>query len=130
MTDLRRASVMVGDVETSYQRGGHGDAVLVLLPPRDAERLAPLASQLRVVIPDSISILALPALGESEAFSRWLRGFLEGLGLINVTIVASPVLQAEIQRFVLAHPDQVRRVVWVGEAPVDWLALAARIVAP
>ena len=127
MTDLRRASVMVGDVETSYQRGGRGDTVLVLLPPRDAARLAPLASQLRLVIPDSISILALPALGEAEAFSRWLRGFLDGLGLLNVTFVASQSLKTELQRFEAAHPDHVKRVVWVGEAPIDWESIAAEI---
>lgn len=119
---------MVGDVETSYQRGGQGDAVLVLLPPREAARLAPLASQLRVVIPDSISILALPALGESEAFAHWLRGFLDGLGLLNVTVVASPALEPELRRFVAMHPDHVRRLLWVEGAVVDWVALAARIV--
>jgi hypothetical protein len=118
---------MVGEVETSYQRGGRGDAVLVLLPSRDAACLAPLASQLRVVIPDSISILALPSLGESDAFSQWLRGFLDGLGLLNVTCVASPTLEPELRRFEAAHPDHVKSVVWVGEAPIDWEAVAAEI---
>jgi pimeloyl-ACP methyl ester carboxylesterase len=118
---------MVGDVETSYQRGGRGDAVLVLLPPREAAQLTPLATTLRVVIPDSISILALPALGESETFSRWLRGFLDGLGLFGVTIVASTALKAELTRFSASHPDHVRRLVFVGAAPVDWAALLAEL---
>ncbi len=118
---------MVGEVETSYQRGGRGDAVLVLLPPRDAAQLAPLANQLRVVIPDSISILALPVLGDAEAFGRWLCGFLDGLGLYNVTIVATMALETELRRFAAAHPDHVRRLVWVSEPPVDWMELAGRI---
>lgn len=118
---------MVGDVETSYQRGGRGDAVLVLLPPREAAQLAPLATKLRLVIPDSISILALPALGESETFARWLRGFLDGLGLFQVTIVASRALETELTRFVELHPDHVRRLVWVSAPPVDWQALVAEL---
>lgn len=128
MNDFRRASVLVGDVETSYRRGGAGSPLLLLVPPpRDAAPVEALARTARVLIPEATSILALPSAEGDPAFARWLRGFLDGLGLLDVTVVAPPALASELRQFDIEAPGYLARILIADDPPHDWARLTARI---
>jgi hypothetical protein len=117
--DVARAAVTVGAVETSYVRVGSGP-VVVLLDERAGEAevsaLAPLTARARCIVPDRTTIFALSAPGHvgETPFGRWLGGFLEGLGIYDVSIVAPSFLGGELRRFVESHRGVVSCIVLRG----------------
>jgi hypothetical protein len=116
--ELVRAAVMVGEVETYYRRAGSGPVVIVL---RDlmAERLMELALRVRVIVPESTTIAALaPGPSGERPFTQWLSGFLEGLGVMETTIVAPVTLVPELRAIARTQPGVIRRVVLSG-VPMD-----------
>jgi 4,5:9,10-diseco-3-hydroxy-5,9,17-trioxoandrosta-1(10),2-diene-4-oate hydrolase len=100
-------------METGYLRAGCGPAVLLLVPasqtvgssgngPGTFDGLVDaLAAHCRVFVPD-----ADPAL----PFSEWLRGFMDGLGLVSASLVADDAVGAHALDFARTHPERVDRV--------------------
>lgn len=128
MNDPVDASVVAGDVETQYRRHGQGDVVVLLaMAPWESAGREALGRWARVIVPTATSTTGpMPAPGES-GFSAWLHGFLEGLGLEAVVLVAARTLAEEIRTYQRQYPEQVLRVVWIDPAPTDWAAVAAAV---
>lgn len=113
------AEVHAHDRVVRYRRRGAGPPVLVLGSPASTrgsgaslwpELLEALAAGHRVLLPE------LPAAAGS---GEWLADFLEGLGLARVTVVAAgPSCGAALELAFLA-PDQVARVVLVGDGEAN-----------
>ena len=117
---LTRALVDAGTISTSYIRAGVGAPLLLLDPlvPADGScvpLLLPLAAHFRVLAP------AVPAAfsatgrrsqaAHATAFSTWLRGFLDGLGLPPVSIVARDECALPSLSFCLTDAPRVERLV-------------------
>ena len=80
------AEVRVGDHVTRYVRRGSGPCVVLLGADAESHPLwgplvASLAGRFRLVLPE----IRTPHTESSE----WLRGFIEGLGLTSVSIIAA-----------------------------------------
>jgi len=119
---MARASVMAGAIETSYRRAGRGETVVVLtggrgFPSTGDVALQPLVERARVVVPDHTTITALAACWsvEETPFGQWLDGFLEGIGVEEVCLVAPVELMYELQQFAATHPGVVTRCVLLGD---------------
>ena len=109
-----RASVCAGGNTTPYLRAGTGDVVVLLgesfLSPIPDPLLTALAKAHRVVVPD------LPHASSSEtrpaqAFSSWLRSFLDGLGAAEVSVVARDNLALSALTFALTDAGRTTRLV-------------------
>lgn len=138
MTAFTRASVCSDAVETEYLRAGRGAPIVYIgsSAPTDDERtavLVRLASHFRVIVPLATSVPAtvVPDEYRDTSFARWLRGVLDGLGILAAGFVVEDHAAREMVAFAWEHPDLVRRIVLfgatvphedAGEAPV--LALA------
>jgi hypothetical protein len=118
---LVRAQVFAGDVSISYVQAGEGRPVVVLgaSPESDTTRLLfleRLSRHLRVLAPameDGARAAAGEDGGTRVAFSRWLRGFIDGLGLGPVGLVAEEAFGVPALAFSLADPERVERVALV-----------------
>lgn len=118
---LVRARVCAGDVAISYVQAGEGCPVVVLgaAPESDTTRLLfleTLSRHLRVLAPameDGGRATAGEDGGTRVAFSRWLRGFIDGLGLGPVGLVAEEAFGVPALGFSLADPERVDRVALV-----------------
>ncbi|MEO7511981.1 MAG: hypothetical protein ABIZ91_09490 [Gemmatimonadaceae bacterium] len=115
------AFVTTGEIETNYWRAGCGPAVLLLVDEaRDTQRqiaaFAALAPRARVFVPDQLTIAALtcPRASHESPFSRWLRFFLEGLGIPPVRVVARIGLAHELFTFAAANPGLLSSVLLLG----------------
>lgn len=127
---FRRATVMVGQIETSYQRAGVGRPLVLLVPPpQDLSVLEPLLHRWRVVVPESTSVLALPGAPGSTPFAGWLRGFLEGLGLQRACIVADTSVAVALATVRAQQPELIEHVEIVGRPPHAWAEVAASVAA-
>ena len=116
-TGAFQAVVDAGEVETEYVRAGSGRVVLYLrgasVDPDEDELFVALAERFRVIVPQSTSLAATitPAGSGDSAFTRWLDGFLEGLGILQASLVVEEPLGAEALRFAMARPALVVRLV-------------------
>ena len=105
------AEVRARDQVMRYRRSGVGRAVLLVLwPPHEAVPLWPelldsLDERFRVIVPEA------PA-AESDAAS-WLGDFLEGLGVSNVSIIATSCFCIPVLELALRESDQISRIVLV-----------------
>ena len=111
-----RATVCCGPVETGYRRAGRGETVVALAAhdwPAAPSLLPALARDFRVIVPD---LLPHGDAGAPLAFDGWLTGFLDGLGLANVTLLADERFTAAALGFTLAEPVRVGRLVVVLDA--------------
>jgi hypothetical protein len=100
-----RCVVLADGVETLYRRAGRGAAVLVLGPTHSlgAALLDTLPLEFRVLVPE------LPS--PTPSFCDWLRGFLDGLGLSSVCIIAERDFVLAALGFALVEPTRVERIV-------------------
>jgi pimeloyl-ACP methyl ester carboxylesterase len=102
------AEVRVGDSVTKYLRAGTGRAVLLLgsfeppLPPWPG-LTAELAGNFRLIAPQ------LPQ--NRNDFATWVRAFLDGLGLLKVSIVATDDVGVAAIGFALLESERVDRLV-------------------
>jgi hypothetical protein len=100
--------VRTRDQVVRYRRSGSGRAVLVLHSPEASEPLWPemldlLAASGRVIVPTP------PA--PSIEVDQWLALMLDGLGLMNVVLVAAEgFCMAAIER-ALMEPDRIARII-------------------
>src|SRR5690348_5353755 len=98
------AEVRAHDRVVRYRRSGAGPAVLLLQPassitPLWPELLEALAEGTRVIVPD-------PPAYESEA-EEWLSALLEGLGVRNITVVATDGFCIAALERALLSPEQI-----------------------
>lgn len=104
---ITRAQVDAGAVQTRYARAGTGAPVVLLAPVPDGDAADPLVAGLargfRVVAPEA------PRLADT-AFSAWLRGFLDGLGLARVSLVAREAYALRALGFSITDPLRVDRL--------------------
>ena len=116
-TGAFQAVVDAGEVETEYVRAGSGQVVLdqrgAPVDPEEDELFVALAERFRVIVPQSTSLAATvaPAGTGDSPFTRWLDGFLEGLGILQASLVVEEPLGAEALRFAIARPAHVVRLV-------------------
>lgn len=106
------AEVRVGEHVTRYVRRGSGPSVVLLGADADANPLwSPLvetvAANHRVVIPQ------LPPEGVDQ--STWLHGFIEGLGLSAVVVIAGPALCEAALDLAAVDDFTVRKLVLLPE---------------
>jgi pimeloyl-ACP methyl ester carboxylesterase len=104
------AEVRAHDQVMRYRRAGTGRPLLLLrssLEPHPlwAELDDALVGAFRVLTPD------VPTAGVDVAV--WMRGFLEGVGLERVTVIADDSLCIAALEMVLLNADQVERMVLV-----------------
>lgn len=111
----------MGDTVTAYLRAGAGRPVVLLRTvdgpdPLWGALMSGLTSHFRVIVPT-----APPAHVE---FGPWLRAFLDGLGLLQVGVVAEAAVAVCVLGFAMADPDRVSHLVLIssdgnGSANVD-----------
>jgi len=128
-TRVVEAEIQVGDERVQYRRAGTGAPVLLLhaiLSPNEgeggteAETFASLARTHRVYEPMT-SVPVTPADAE-----KWLRGVVEGLGLIAPIVVADPELAPVLARLVRENAGIVGQVIFparIGPAGDIWEGL-------
>jgi hypothetical protein len=116
------AQVRAADYVTRYVRHGAGKPVVVLdladgtLWP---ELTDALAAGHRVILPEA------PA---AEAhFAAWLRGFLDGMGLPAVTLIAAGPFCLPALEFALLDPDRLERLVLVPAGAADATGLTGAL---
>ena len=120
------ATVQTPAGETRYFRAGSGGSVLLLgcrgtRDPLGRALFRELAQRFRVVAP----IPAEGAAGEptmpgpGTSFSAWLRGVIDGLGLVSPGVVADEGTGIPALGFAMTDPDRVGRLVVVRRDAVD-----------
>jgi hypothetical protein len=120
----RRAEVRVGGYVTRYVRRGVGRPVVLLAAPSETNALWPelldaIAAQRRLVLPD------VPV---SEArFSSWLRGFLDGVGLPLVSLIAAGSCCLPAVELALLDPDRFERLVLIPDGCAEVTGLMGRL---
>jgi pimeloyl-ACP methyl ester carboxylesterase len=110
-----------GVTDTSYHRAGRGAPVIVLAADdsRIADALlATLALQFRAIAPD-IPARRSSAPSTHPSFPVWLRGFLDGLGLARVALVAEARFGAAALAFALLEPERVDRLAIIFDAAAE-----------
>jgi pimeloyl-ACP methyl ester carboxylesterase len=116
-----RAQVRTADHTTRYSRIGTGRPVLVLDAQGFAatlwlELIERLAQHHRVIVPE------VPV--AEPRFSAWLRGFVEGMGLPPMTLVAAGDLCLRSLEYALLDPERIERLVLVPSGGGDETGLA------
>jgi hypothetical protein len=79
-----RAVVHSGDSETTYLRSGSGSALVLVAAELDQRDVLEMMTALSR---DFLVLLAAPALPDAASLSRWLREFLECLGVADAHVV-------------------------------------------
>jgi pimeloyl-ACP methyl ester carboxylesterase len=110
-----RAEVYVGALRIEYRRAGAGPAVLLLRAARNEASFHWLALRCRVFEP----LHSGPAASGDGSLTTSIRGFLDGLGLQRVAILADGALAAEALWLAISDPDRVARVVIVVAGKAD-----------
>jgi hypothetical protein len=121
------AEVRAHDRVVRYRRTGAGPAVLLVQPhspftPLWPEFLELIGQGSRLIIPD-------PPANEAEV-EEWLGALLEGLGMRNVTLVATDgFCIAALERAVLS-PEQVARVILISSGRGSESAVDGKLAMP
>ena len=109
---IRRAEVLAGSIQTPYERWGQGPPLLLLRGDAEAsvpeEVLRRLGESYTVVVPEGRPWASTELSG---AFSNWLRNFLDGLGLDQVSIIAARPEGVPALAFAQMEPDRVNTIV-------------------
>jgi hypothetical protein len=110
------AEVRVGEHVTRYVRRGSGPSVVLLGADVEANPLweallESVAAKHRVVVPQ------LPPAGIDR--SAWLRGFIEGLGLTSVVLIAGGALCEAALDLATVDDFTVRKLVLLPERPTS-----------
>ena len=126
MTAFTRASVCCDAVETEYLRAGRGAPIVYIgsSATADDERAAvllSLASHFRVIVPllESAPAILVPDDCLTTPFALWLRGVLDGLGILAAGFVVERPAACAMLAFARTNPDFVERVVLLGATPHD-----------
>lgn len=106
------AEVRAHDRVVRYRRsgGGAGPAILLLQPASSA---APLWQELADMLGDGRRVIVPDPPADDSEVEAWLSALLEGLGVRNITVIATEgFCMAALERALLS-PEQVGRVVMV-----------------
>ena len=119
-SETSQAVLIVGTTETIYWRAGTGKPVMLLFRGGLADRTAAvlfelLAEKHRVFLPVEPTTAAVRLGG----FPVWLRGVIDGLGTLRVTLVADEPLADAALAFALDDPDRVAGLVTVRRAGTE-----------
>jgi hypothetical protein len=107
------AEVRAHDQVMRYRRSGVGRAVLLILrPPGKVQPLWPgllelLGGRFRVIAPEA-------PVAEADA-ACWLGDFLEGLGMSNVSILATGCFCVPVLELALLESDQIARIALIPD---------------
>lgn len=101
-----RAVVLAGADATPYFRCGAGRPVVFLCQDPDA----PLWTALLEAVAGQFRVIAPEATAGRPDFERWLRQFLDGLGLGSVALVVDQALAAPAIGFAILEPERVERM--------------------
>jgi hypothetical protein len=118
MTQACEAVLQTGTTETRYLRAGSGAPILLLFPDEDALGAAlfdRLATRYRVVAPRVPSGVGAPG----APLSKWLRELIDGLGIVQPTMVADESLAGALLGFSLVDPGRIGGLVAVCRDDVD-----------
>ncbi len=118
------AQVRTADHITRYTRVGTGRPLIVLDELSGAETLWPelierLALDKRVLVPE------VPH--DEPRFTAWLRGFIDGMGLPQLTLLAVGDLCVPAIEFTLLEPERVERLVLVPSGRVEETGLSGAL---
>ena len=119
------AEVYAGTARTSYLRMGSGPPVLALSGPGNRDRwpdiVGPLSAHFKVIAPEPV-VSADAAESERGPLPVWMSAFLDGLGIVTTSVIASEEVGVAALWFALREPDRVERLVLVhreGTDPLD-----------
>ena len=106
------ATVCVGVAETRYTRAGSGDPVVILAEASGLRPvlMAPLSRQFRVMAPELCEPAQTSAEDEELSIVDRVTGFVDCLGLSEVSLVADERFGAAAIALALAEPERVRSV--------------------
>ena len=110
MVELARAWVHDGVRETAYVRAGTGSGLLLLAPPPARQQwLARCSAHFRVLAPEPPPGVCTPGdVGTLlVSFVPWLLGFLDGLGIGEVDVIADGPFASPAYCFSLVEPTRV-----------------------
>jgi len=115
------AQVRTADHVTRYARIGSGRPVLVLDEVPFAATFWPglverFAERRRVILPE------VPT--RESRFAAWLRGFIDGIGLPRLTLVAAGDLCFPSIEFALLEPDRLENLILVPAGSVEETGLS------
>lgn len=126
MMAFTRASVCCDAVETEYLRAGRGAPIVYIgssatVDDEGTAVLSRLANHFRVIVPLPKSALTtlVPDECVETPFAGWLRGVLDGLGIVAAGFVVEPQVACRMLAFARENPDFVERVVLLGATPHD-----------
>ena len=119
------AQVRTADHTTRYVRLGAGQPVVVVDATSNASGLWPgladrLAEGRRVIIPE------VPG-GNDSRFAPWLRGFIDGMGIPPMVLLAMGSLCVPSLEFALLEPERVSRLVLIPSGSADETGLAGAV---
>lgn len=108
------AQVCVGDVITRYARRGAGSGVPVVVLREGGGGVwegidAALAAGRRVIVPE--------APPPNASFMRWIRGFLDGIGLPPVALLAQGDFCLPAVELALTDPERLTHLLLVPDGP-------------
>lgn len=114
------AVLQTSTLETRYQRAGTGAPVLLLFPrgtrdPLGAALFSRLTEHYRVVaptVPDGVGCTGTP-------LSKWLRDLIDGLGLVQPTMIAEESLAGALLGFSLVDPGRIAGLVAICRDEAD-----------
>lgn len=105
-----KALVQTGSTETVYRRAGQGPTLVLLLRPRGADErerlLSSLARAFRVIDPT-------PPEDVGDAWSSWLRGVVDGLGLQRPALLADAGTVSRAEALARTDPHRFGPVIVV-----------------
>jgi len=116
-SDVVHACVIVGCTDTRYRSVGRGSPVVLLAadPATAAALLERLPRHLRAIAPATLP-LGIVGADASDDFDRWLRNFLDALGVPRTSFITDAVFAAATLGFALLDPDRVNGVVFLTRA--------------
>jgi len=118
--DVVHACVVVGCTDTRYRSVGRGSPVVLLAadPATAAALLERLPRHLRAIAPET---LPRGVVGDdaTDDFDRWLRNFLDALGVPRTSFITDALFAAATLSFALLDPDRVNGVVFLTGTASD-----------
>jgi hypothetical protein len=121
------AEVRAHDRVVRYRRSGAGRPVLLLQPQTSTDTLWPellelIGQRTRLIVPE-------PPASDREA-EAWLSALLEGLGMRNITVIATDGFCIAALERALLSPEQIAAVILVYSGRGSESAVEGRLAAP
>ena len=123
-----RAAVRAGTTVTEYARAGSGQPLLLLLT--DAVEADSFAGRVLAGVADHFRVIAPAQIPTKEDFATWLADFLDGLGLIQTSIVTEDRFGVPVLGFALLEPSRVDRLIILSDTAPETENLDGSLAAP